>query len=103
MIFVLDGASDAARLGLGGVDAGGALGDTVPVADLPAGLGVAGCGWELDDAGRAVVSFGGSSKLPEELEVLVPEEFRKSPGKVLERRDHIHQQGARNIASELGL
>jgi len=43
-----------------------------------------------------------SSELPEELEVLVPEEFRKSSGKALERLDHIHQQGEGNIASELG-
>jgi hypothetical protein len=82
VISVFDGAFDAASLGLGGVDAGGALGGAVAVADLPAGLGVAGGGgWELDDPGHAVVSFGGSSELPEELEVLVPEEFRKSSGR----------------------
>jgi hypothetical protein len=48
------------------------------------------------------VSFGGSSELPEELEVLVPEEFRKSSGKVRERLDYIHQRSKENIASELG-
>src|SRR6266545_210753 len=73
------------RLGLGGVDAGGALDGAVPIAHLPAGLGVTGCGWELDDPGHAVVSCRCSSKLPEELEVLVPAESRKSPG---ETRSH---------------
>jgi hypothetical protein len=36
VISVFDGAFGAARLGLGGEDAGGALGGTVPVAHLPA-------------------------------------------------------------------
>jgi hypothetical protein len=58
---------------------------------------------ELDDPAHAVVSFGGASELPEKLEVLLPEEFRKSSGKVPGRRDHVHQQGDRKIASELGI
>ncbi len=40
VISVLDGTSNAERFGLGGVGADGALGGTVPVAHLPAGLGV---------------------------------------------------------------
>jgi hypothetical protein len=59
VISVFEGASDAAaRLGPGGVDGGGALGDTVRVAHLPAGL-VGGEVWvEPDDPGHAAVSSG---------------------------------------------
>jgi hypothetical protein len=41
--------------------------------------------------------------LPEELEVLVPEESRKISEKFRQRLDHIHQQLDGNIASELGI
>jgi hypothetical protein len=80
VILFFDGAFDAGGLGRGGADAGRALGGVVAVADLPAGLGWRD-GWELDGPGHAVVSFGGASEFPEELRVLVPEEFRKGSGR----------------------
>jgi hypothetical protein len=68
--------------------AGGALGGAVAVADLPAGLGVAGGGWELDDPGHAVASCwcfaGGAGEFADGFP---------------ERLDYIHQSAAEHAVS----